>query len=296
MKIIAIDAGGTKARFALYDENGVMLKSVEHPSLHPLQVGYTKMAQSLRFGVDSLCENEKVDFISFGLAGYGMNPKIRKSIENAIKRKFPTEKYSIQSDVDCALMSALKGSDGVMIISGTGSIALSQYKGQRSRVGGWGYWIGDEGSAFWIGKQVLSVFSKMADGRLKKSALYDCVMDSLVLSDESELIKILSEHPRPKEAIASLARVCYIASTKGDKHAIHIFKQAAHELAELIETSIKRNPELKTVRLSGGVFESGDVILKPLKELLPSDLDIQPISYPPLYGAYLIGKMKVEQL
>lgn len=225
-----------------------------------------------------------------------MNPKIRKSIENAIKRKFPTEKYSIQSDVDCALMSALKGSDGVMIISGTGSIALSQYKGQRSRVGGWGYWIGDEGSAFWIGKQVLSVFSKMADGRLKKSALYDCVMDSLVLSDESELIKILSEHPRPKEAIASLARVCYIASTKGDKHAIHIFKQAAHELAELIETSIKRNPELKTVRLSGGVFESGDVILKPLKELLPSDLDIQPISNPPLYGAYLIGKMKVEQL
>ena len=296
MKIIAIDAGGTKARFALYDENGVMLKSVEHPSLHPLQVGYTKMAQALRFGVDSLCENEKVDFISFGLAGYGMNPKIRKSIENAIKRKFPSEKYSIQSDVDCALMSALKGSDGVMIISGTGSIALSQYKGQRSRVGGWGYWIGDEGSAFWIGKQVLSVFSKMADGRLKKSALYDCVMDSLVLSDESELIKILSEHPRPKEAIASLARVCYIASTKGDKHAIHIFKQAAHELAELIETSIKRNPELKTVRLSGGVFESGDVILKPLKELLPSDLDIQPISYPPLYGAYLIGKMKVERL
>lgn len=296
MKIIAIDAGGTKARFALYDENGVMLKSVEHPSLHPLQVGYTKMAQALRFGVDSLCENEKVYFISFGLAGYGMNPKIRKSIENAIKRKFPTEKYSIQSDVDCALMSALKGSDGVMIISGTGSIALSQYKGQRSRVGGWGYWIGDEGSAFWIGKQVLSVFSKMADGRLKKSALYDCVMDSLVLSDESELIKILSEHPRPKEAIASLARVCYIASTKGDKHAIHIFKQAAHELAELIETSIKRNPELKTVRLSGGVFESGDVILKPLKELLPSDLDIQPISNPPLYGAYLIGKMKVEQL
>ena len=296
MKIIAIDAGGTKARFALFDENGVMLKSVEHPSLHPLQVGYTKMAQALRFGVDSLCENEKVDFISFGLAGYGMNPKIRKSIENAIKRKFPSEKYSIQSDVDCALMSALKGSDGVMIISGTGSIALSQYKGQRSRVGGWGYWIGDEGSAFWIGKQVLSVFSKMADGRLKKSALYDCVMDSLVLSDESELIKILSEHPRPKEAIASLARVCYIASTKGDKHAIHIFKQAAHELAELIETSIKRNPELKTVRLSGGVFESGDVILKPLKELLPSDLDIQPISNPPLYGAYLIGKMKVEQL
>ncbi len=296
MKIIAIDAGGTKARFALYDENGTVLKSIEHPSLHPLQIGYTKMAQALRYGVDTLCDNESVDFISFGLAGYGMNPKIRKSIENAIKRKFPHDRYSIQSDVDCALMSALKGSDGIMVIAGTGSIALSQSQGIRSRVGGWGYWIGDEGSAFWIGKQVLSVFSKMADGRLKKSALYDCVMDSLVLSEESELIKILSEHKRPKEAIASLARVCYIASTKNDKHAIKIFKDAAYELAQLIEVSLKKNPELKTIRLSGGVFESGDVILNPLRELLPSDLDIQPISQPPLYGAYLIGKLKVEQL
>lgn len=296
MKIIAIDAGGTKARFALYDENGTILKSIEHPSLHPLQIGYTKMAQALRYGVDTLCENESVDFISFGLAGYGMNPKIRKSIENAIKRQFPNEHYSIQSDVDCALMSALKGNDGIMVISGTGSIALSQSQGVRSRVGGWGYWIGDEGSAFWIGKQVLSVFSKMADGRLKKSALYDCVMDSLVLSEESELIKILSEHKRPKEAIASLARVCYIASTKNDKHAIKIFRDAAFELAQLIEVSLKKNPELKTIRLSGGVFESGEVILNPLREFLPKDLDIQPISQPPLYGAYLIGKLKVEQL
>ena len=39
MRIIAIDAGGTKARFALYDENGVELKRLEHPSPHPLQIG-----------------------------------------------------------------------------------------------------------------------------------------------------------------------------------------------------------------------------------------------------------------
>lgn len=295
MKIIAIDAGGTKARFALYDENGQIRKSIEHPSLHPLQIGYTKMAQALRYGVDSILKNESADFISFGLAGYGMNPKIRKSIENAIKKQFPNERYSIQSDVDCALMAALKGCDGIMVIAGTGSIALSQYNGQRHRVGGWGYWIGDEGSAFWIGKHVLSLFSKMSDGRLTKTILYECVMDSLVLSDESELVKILSEHKRPKEAIASLARVCYVASTKGDKHAIKVFKDAAYELAQLIDVCLKMNPELNTIRLSGGVFESGDVILNPLREILANDLDIQLISNQPIYGAYLIGKLKVGE-
>jgi len=295
MKIIAIDAGGTKARFALYDENGSIIKSLEHPSLHPLQIGYTNMAKALRFGVNTLLKNETVDFISFGLAGYGMNPKIRQSIERAIKKQFPNEKYSIQSDVDCALMSALKGNDGIMIISGTGSIALSQSNGQRHRVGGWGHWVGDEGSAYWIGKQVLSIFSKMADGRIKKTELFDCVMDSLVLNDPSEIIKILSDHKRPKEAIASLARVCYLASTKNDKHAIQIFKSAAHELAILVETCLKMNPELHTIRLSGGVFESGDVVLHPLIEALPKHLDIQPNINPPLYGAYLIGKLKMGE-
>ena len=292
MRIIAIDAGGTKARFALYDENGVELKRLEHPSLHPLQIGYAQMAAALRVGVDAIRDNEMVDFISFGLAGYGQNQEIRTSIETAIHKKFPFERYCIQSDVDCALMAALKGQDGLMLIAGTGSIALASYQGQRHRVGGWGYWIGDEGSAFWIGKQVLGLFSKMADGRLKKTALYDCVMDSLVLDEPSDMIKILSDHPRPKEAIASLARVCYLAASKKDKHAIQCFKMAAKELALHIQTSLTMHPDLQRVRLAGGVFEAKEFVLDPLVQYLDPSLDIALSEDTPLFGAYLIGKQK----
>ena len=292
MRIIAIDAGGTKARFALYDENGFELKRLEHPSLHPLQIGYAQMASALRVGVDAVRDDETIDFISFGLAGYGQNHEIRESIETAIHNKFPYERYCIQSDVDCALMGALKGQDGLMLIAGTGSIALASYQGVRHRVGGWGYWIGDEGSAYWIGKQVLGLFSKMADGRMKKTLLYDCVMDSLVLNEPSDMIKILSDHPRPKEAIASLARVCYLAATKQDKHALRCFKLAAKELALHIQTSLKSNPEIKRIRLAGGVFEAKEYVLGPLFEYLDSGLDIALSEDTPLFGAYLIGKQK----
>lgn len=292
MRIIAVDAGGTKARFALYDVNGIELKRLEHPSLHPLQVGYDQMASALRVGVDAVRDDQVVDFISFGLAGYGQNQEIRSSIEKAIHKKFPFERYCIQSDVDCALMSALKGQDGLMLIAGTGSIALASYQGQRHRVGGWGHWIGDEGSAFWIGKQVLSLFSKMADGRLKKTALFDCVMDSLVLDEPSDMIKILSEHKRPKEAIAALARVCYLAASKKDKHALHCFKMAAKELALHIQTSLNLNPHLQRVRLAGGVFEAKEFVFDPLCAYLDPQLDIALSEDSPLFGAYLIGKQK----
>ncbi len=141
MHIIAIDAGGTRTRFGLYDLEGKLLYQVEHPSYHPLVVGYQKMAEGLKLGVDS-CLQQTQDtsvIISFGLAGYGQNPKIRVSIERALKRVFKEEKYLLHNDVECAMMAALQGKDGIMLVAGTGSIALRTHLGQRSRSGGWGY-------------------------------------------------------------------------------------------------------------------------------------------------------------
>ena len=44
------------------------------------------------------------------------------------------------------------------MIAGTGSIALSLKEGMLQRCGGWGYQLGDEGSAYWIAKKMLNAF------------------------------------------------------------------------------------------------------------------------------------------
>ncbi len=290
MKIIAVDAGGTKARFALYEDHQV-LASFERASLHPLQVGMKAMASALREGVDALCTyaQSEADYISFGLAGYGQNKKIRRQIENAIRKQFPTERYCIQSDVECALMAALQGKDGIMVIAGTGSIALAQAQGARLRTGGWGYLIGDEGSAYDLGRKTLSLFSKMADGRLKKSKLYDVMMDALVLSEPSDLVQILHQHKNPKEATAALARVLSKAAKQKDKHAQRLFKEAALELALLVKAITQVAPNLQRIRVTGGVFESGNLILEPFKQALGREYDVDVSAHAPIYGSYLIG-------
>lgn len=50
------------------------------------------------------------------------------------------------------------------------------------------YYIGDEGSAHWIGKKTLEVFSKEADHRLDKDDLYYHIRDVLNIKDDFEII------------------------------------------------------------------------------------------------------------
>jgi N-acetylglucosamine kinase-like BadF-type ATPase len=296
MAIVAVDAGGTKARFALYDFDGRLLVGFESLSLHPLQVGYKAMAEGLRAGVDELIKQHpsQIDIISFGLSGYGQDKSIRNHIEKEIDKRF-VEKHIIHNDVECALMAALQQADGIMLVAGTGSIALRSLNHQTQRSGGWGYLIGDEGSAYWIGQKVINTFSKMADGRLKKSELFDIVMDALVIDEASEIIPHLYQNPNPKLAIASLSKAAYLASVKGDKYALAIFDEAALELSHLVKSLSFKSPTAILVRCVGGVFEAQDIILNPLKKALGDQYKVEMSDNPPLFGAYLYAKHEWEK-
>ena len=60
------------------------------------------------------------------------------------------------SDVELAHHAAFRGAAGVLVVSGTGSIALARdRRGRRRRAGGWGQLVGDDGSGFWIGREAL---------------------------------------------------------------------------------------------------------------------------------------------
>ena len=62
----------------------------------------------------------------------------------------------VVADVEAAYRGALGDAPGILLLAGTGSIALGRDAGGRwARAGGLGPLAGDEGSAFWIGRQWL---------------------------------------------------------------------------------------------------------------------------------------------
>jgi N-acetylglucosamine kinase-like BadF-type ATPase len=298
MYCIAVDAGGTKTLFSLFNENSEVIYKIELGTCHHMQVGYEGLYNIITEGINKVMSNHYVKverdelIISLGLAGYGNNLEVRKQIENSVEKACNGIEYIIHNDVEIAMKGALAGNDGIVVIAGTGSIAFSMNKGITKRVGGWGYNIGDEGSAYWIGNKTLNTFSKKADGRLPKGKLYDLIMDKFNLKDDYEMISYVNNELKMKrEKIAKLSLICSQAAKYGDKEAIEIFDNAAKELSKLINLLLDDfEQDQVDVSYIGGVFKAEDIIKLPLAKYIDKKGLLKNPIYSPEYGAYLYAK------
>lgn len=300
MHYIGIDAGGTKTLFALYDEQGNLLDTKVLGSCHFMKVGFEKMGGILKEGVSFLQEKNDLKpddiTISFGLAGYGREESVRKAIEAALHIEFRGYKYLLHNDVETALVGAFEGEDGIMLIAGTGSIAYLKQGETKKRAGGFGYLLGDEGSAYDLAKKMLNAFTREDDGRLEKTALYDLLMERLSLEKPYDLISYISETlGNKRDEIAKLASILYEAALLGDPEAIRIYREAAIELASLANALAKDVDGIVDMACFGGVFKAGDFILSPLKESLAENINLIKPKFPPEYGAYLIARKSKKE-
>ena len=106
----------------------------------------------------------------------------------------------VVGDIQIALEAAFDAGPGVIVIAGTGSIAYGRNQaGNTARAGGWGFAIGDEGSAHWIGRTAVSAVLRAADPRAQ--ALASGATDTGVphVSPHLRDVGPLPEQPRPQD-------------------------------------------------------------------------------------------------
>jgi N-acetylglucosamine kinase-like BadF-type ATPase len=96
-------------------------------------------------------------------------------------------RYRCGNDMICSWAGSLACRDGVSVIAGTGSMAYGEYAGRCARAGGWGELIGDEGSAYWLAREGMNLFSRMSDGRAARGPLYELVRARLGLDSDLDL-------------------------------------------------------------------------------------------------------------
>lgn len=285
MLYIGIDGGGTKTKMVLFDENGSRLKELILPTVNVLTQPQDQSIEILRDGVNHL-DPDHTAIIGAGLAGYGQQKELRDTIEYICKEAFGDRPFVVESDVRIAIEGALDGHDGIVVIAGTGSIALSLKNNKLTRCGGWGYQLGDEGSAYWIAKKMFNTFCKEIDGRLEKTVLYDLIMEECDLDIDYDIITFMNSLDRT--SIASYAYINGLAANQGDPYAIEIYKQAALEIRSLIQTLLKQHDLTPRISYIGGVFDhASHYILPILNETI--DHLISPI-HTPEYGAYKLAK------
>ncbi len=83
------------------------------------------------------------------------------------------QRVHVLSDAQAALLGALGDEPGVLVLAGTGSIVVGQDgRGRWARAGGLGPLVGDEGSAFWLGREWLRARAERGELRAALRAVH----------------------------------------------------------------------------------------------------------------------------
>jgi N-acetylglucosamine kinase-like BadF-type ATPase len=106
------------------------------------------------------------DVAALGVASRGIwTAGERRALARRLRRF--ARRVVVISDVEAAYLGALGGTAGVLLLAGTGSIALGRdRRGRFTRAGGLGPLVGDDGSAFAIGRAWLRAGS-MTPARIR---------------------------------------------------------------------------------------------------------------------------------
>lgn len=268
MYYISVDCGGTKTAFVLTNELGIKLADCVLGPGNFLVTGVDNVTDMLVEGVNILCEKANItpaDLSMVLIASAGYNPS-RSNVEydEAAKAKYKFN-YCITSDIANAMKGSLLDSEGIHLISGTGSIGKGfDGKNQKPSVGGWGYYCGsDEGSGYWIGCKLINHFERQADGREERTALYDYVMKKFNLTNDSEIINVIvKELKNERDKIATLAKDVAELCKQDDPVAKKIMYDAGRELAQVAKAMYKRDHynDPVTISYSGSVFKSAEYL------------------------------------
>ena len=275
--VIGIDGGGSKTRAMVADEHGGMIGDVVGPgsAVRPGQADASAavIADVVRDALAS-CEMTHVvpRVLCVGVAGVGRETE-RQELWQALMERDVAEEVVIHSDFSVALDDAFGDGPGVLLISGTGSVAFGRGPtGTTARCGGWGPVFGDEGGGAWIGRRALSVVSAASDGREPETALTGAVLTAAQVNEVSELIAWAAQGT--PGTIASLAPVVMSVADAGDLRANAIVSLAVEELSLHIRALARQlfvdERASVPVALTGGMLRRGTVLRKRLEHRLRS--------------------------
>lgn len=288
---LGVDAGGTKCRMRLADENLVTLSEAVTSKPSNLQVRDGDAAyESINELIAQVYSEAGLDISEakntsacFGMAGARL-VAARESFE---ARDFPFANLKVFDDIDIARAGAHDGEDGAVIIIGTGSAGLALNKGERLQIGGWGFHVGDTMSGAILGRELLRRSLLAFEGLIPSSPLTKAVMESFD-NDPGKLMDWSFEGPgigrpaRPAD-YGNFVPMLFDYLEKGDAVATDLLHFELLAVDEFVHWFMGRGAE--PIAIVGGmgtrlfsrlVERYGSVIVKPKSE--------------PLTGAMILAK------
>ena len=279
--MIAIDGGGTKTEFVLFNENGEILARQLREGSNPNSCGMDASLAALESGIDSLISRvPNVAAIYGGVAGCAATEN-RNAFMQFLKKNYPSMKIDIRSDILNVIYSSDCFERCIAVIVGTGSVVYAKNGDSLTRFGGWGYRFDRSCSGYDFGRDAIAAALAEEDGVGPKT-LITPMIEEAIDGRAKEKFDVL--YSMKNERIASFADTVFRAYEMGDAVARSILSRNVAQLVHLIKCAAASTDCGNKVVISGGLTARRDILLEFLHEE-GAFFDFVFPSLPPIYGA-----------
>jgi len=292
-----VDGGGSKTVCVVGDEEGRVLGvGLAGPSNLSI-VGLGAACREVRSAVATALEAagaERARVVFAALAGAGSERR-RRLLLRELRGAGPWDEVFVGTDAVAALMAATLGRPGVVVIAGTGSIALAvDAEGRVYRAGGWGWLVDDEGGGFYLGREAVRRALMAYDGRGRATLLLDLLLARFGARSIEEIVDRISLGEIGVTEVASLAPLVLEAYRRGDPVAVEVVRDACRSLA-IAAAAAARRAGLQgrvMVGICGGVFEGSAEFREEFARALRAEFPgavITGLAARPVIGALLLA-------
>lgn len=281
--IIGVDGGGTKTTATLYNNKMEVLGHFLGGPMNLQVVNGDKVKEVFENMLTYFKLKSQDVKIGVGAAGAGRPEDVEKL--KTILKDIGFKKYSVSSDAHIGLLAIHGKSDGMMIISGTGSIGFAVKDSILYRKGGWGHVLGDEGSGYFIGlslgKKLFQSFD--IDENFPEKLLQE-ILKLTNTKDSGEFLKWI--YKNDKGEIAKLSSI--VLKNIDYRICQEIIEKAVEDLKDLV-LHLKKVTNLNSVGFVGGIIENETMVRKKLLfELKKLNIEFVERKYTNEYGATLL--------
>jgi N-acetylmuramic acid 6-phosphate etherase len=263
--VIGIDGGGSTTVALVADAKEVIGRGEAGPS-NMQAVGVTRAFKAIEDAVAAAFAAAGRSPAQVRVAVLGLAGADRQQEQDMVRAW--AERVALATDIvvvnDAQLLLAAGTPDGwgIALVAGTGSIAFGRTpEGRLGRAGGWGFLLGDEGSAYALVINALQEVAHAADGRGPPTVLTERLLYATGGQRPMDLIPAVYRGGWDRAALAGLAPIILDAAGQGDEVAGRIAAQGAHQLALTVAAAAMRldlPPDHLPLAMTGGTLVNSE--------------------------------------
>jgi glucosamine kinase len=195
---------------------------------------------------------------------------------------------------DSELMAPAAGRfGGIGVVAGTGSIAVARTpEGKMLVAGGWGWILGDEGSAPGLVRDAAKAIRAALDAGDAADPLTDALMAELGTDDPTMLGRLLND-TRSAVIWGRYANAVFAAADAGSRLAQDVIVAGGEALAALVGILIKRGADASSVVAGGGVIVEQPRLMNAFRSAMnevSAASEVVLLREPPVIGAVALAE------